>query len=130
MIGAALAFGVARSFTDHVARRMFGRERFWNYVDRVSSRHGFRVVIVARLLPFVSFDVVSYAAGLSTMRLAPFLLATGAGMIPGTVLYTMVGGQARNLDRYSQAVLVGSVALAGVMLVYWVVAAIVRQRRS
>ena len=46
----------------------------------------------ARLLPFISFDIVSYAAGLTSMGVWPFLLATAIGELPATVVYCYVGG--------------------------------------
>jgi uncharacterized membrane protein YdjX (TVP38/TMEM64 family) len=49
------------------------------------------VVFVARLIPLVSFDLVSYGAGLTRMRFAPFLLATTLGMVPMTLLYNIFG---------------------------------------
>ncbi len=43
---------------------------------------------VCRLLPFVPFDPVSYAAGLTSLRFWPFMLATGVGQLPATIVYS------------------------------------------
>ena len=51
----------------------------------------FWVVLGARLIPVVSFALVSYASGLTAMSMRAFLLATGLGMIPMTLLYVVVG---------------------------------------
>ena len=48
--------------------------------------------MICRLLPFVSFDFVSYAAGLTSMSMAAFLIATGIGQFPATIVYSYVGG--------------------------------------
>ena len=48
-------------------------------------------MLIARLIPLISFDVVSYAAGLTSMRLTPFLVATGIGQLPATVVYSLLG---------------------------------------
>lgn len=45
----------------------------------------------SRLLPVVSFDVVSYGAGLTKMSLAKFSLATFLGMLPLTFIYNYFG---------------------------------------
>ena len=76
MLGAGIAFCIGRAFSEVVAKRLLGEKKLWTYVDRFSTQYGTRVVFVARLLPFVSFDVVSYAAGLSTMRFLPLLTLT------------------------------------------------------
>jgi uncharacterized membrane protein YdjX (TVP38/TMEM64 family) len=61
-------------------------------VDRFFERYGKWAVLVARLLPFVSFDIVSYAAGLTAMGFWEFFWATGLGQLPATIVYSYVGG--------------------------------------
>ena len=43
-------------------------------------------------LPFVSFDLISYAAGLTVLRPWRFFLATLAGVLPASFLLTHFGG--------------------------------------
>jgi uncharacterized membrane protein YdjX (TVP38/TMEM64 family) len=50
-----------------------------------------KVVFLARLLPFISFDIVSYGAGLTKMSLRKFILATFLGMLPLTFVYNYFG---------------------------------------
>ncbi len=49
-------------------------------------------ILICRLLPFISFDIVSYAAGLTSMSFLNFMIATGIGQLPATILYSYVGG--------------------------------------
>jgi uncharacterized membrane protein YdjX (TVP38/TMEM64 family) len=62
---------------------------------------------VSRLLPFISFDVVSYAAGLTALTFWRFALATLAGILPASFLLAHFGGEmaAGELDRMLYAVL-------------------------
>ena len=39
----------------------------------------------------MSFDIVSYAAGLTSMKLWSFVLATGLGQLPATLIYSYAG---------------------------------------
>ena len=50
-----------------------------------------QTILVCRLLPFVPFDPVSYAAGLTSLRFWPFMLATGVGQLPATIVYSWAG---------------------------------------
>ena len=63
-----------------------------NQIDAFFKRHGKQSILIARLLPFVSFDIVSYAAGLSGMSFWGFFIATGLGQTPATLVYSYVGG--------------------------------------
>lgn len=88
--GASLCFYLGRRLGRPFAIRMVGEEGL-REVDSMASGKGFYAILVARLLPLISFDVVSYGAGLTRMPFAAFLLATLLGMIPGTILYTYAG---------------------------------------
>jgi uncharacterized membrane protein YdjX (TVP38/TMEM64 family) len=60
------------------------------------------IVFISRLLPFVSFDLVSYAAGLTLLSLWRFALATLAGIIPASFLLAHFGREMTNreADRF------------------------------
>ncbi|HBX3377016.1 TPA: TVP38/TMEM64 family protein [Klebsiella pneumoniae] len=58
---------------------------------RLFHRFGPQTILVCRLLPFVPFDPVSYAAGLTSLRFWPFMLATGVGQLPATIVYSWAG---------------------------------------
>ena len=77
--------------------------------DVLFLRHGVLAVLLARLLPFTAFDLLSFAAGLTPMRLLPFLVATAIGMTPATFLMAWAG----DLGDSSPRALVGwTLALA------------------
>lgn len=119
MAGAALCFGLARVLGRPAVERLAGGSAVLASTDRFFARFGTHAILVARLLPFVSFDVVSYAAGLTPMRFSRFLLATGLGQLPATLLYSWLGQTATGSLRMvfwafsiAAALAVLSVALA------------------
>lgn len=59
--------------------------------DLFFARYGNRAILVSRLLPFVSFDIVSYGAGLTSISFWSFLWSTGLGQLPATLLYSYLG---------------------------------------
>jgi len=91
MAGAALCFWLARVLGRPAVERLAGGSAVLSTTDRFFERFGTHSILVARLLPFVSFDVVSYAAGLTPMRFSRFLIATGIGQLPATLLYSWLG---------------------------------------
>lgn len=91
MAGAALCFLIARLLGRDAVAHFVTRGALAS-IDRFFERFGGRAVLVLRLLPFMSFDYVSYAAGLTAMSPWSFLWATGVGQLPATIVYSYVGG--------------------------------------
>ena len=90
MAGAALCYAIARFYGRSVVEKFTTRSAL-REVDVFFERYGKWAVLIARLLPFVSFDVVSYAAGLTSMGFWEFFWATGLGQLPATLVYSYVG---------------------------------------
>jgi uncharacterized membrane protein YdjX (TVP38/TMEM64 family) len=87
--GAIVSFLIARYFGREIIQRFF-RGKMLNYPDS-AERVLLRIVLISRLIPVVSFDVVSYGAGLTSLSLPKFAIATAIGMIPFTFAYTYYG---------------------------------------
>lgn len=90
MVGAALCFYIARLLGREVVEKLTGKAVL-NNVDSFFTRYGKHTILICRLLPFVPFDPISYAAGLTSLRFRHFMLATGLGQLPATVVYSWVG---------------------------------------
>lgn len=91
LTGAVLCYGIARLYGRAAVVRLVS-ETALKSIDGFFLKYGKHAVLFARLLPFLSFDVVSYAAGLTALRFPQFLVATGLGMLPATLVYSYVGG--------------------------------------
>jgi uncharacterized membrane protein YdjX (TVP38/TMEM64 family) len=57
---------------------------------RLNAR-GWPAVLSLRMIPAVPFSVLNYAAGASAVRMVPYLLATLAGLLPGTTAVVVLG---------------------------------------
>jgi len=91
MVGAALCFLLARGLGRDVIEKLAGRGALAG-VEGYFEKYGTKTILICRLLPFVSFDAVSYFAGLTPIRFLPFFIATGIGQTPATIVYSYVGG--------------------------------------
>jgi len=85
LIGSIIAFMIARTVGREIIER-FLRGHI-NFCSRCSDRLVTKIVFLSRLLPIVSFDIVSYGAGLTRISLKKFAIATFFGMIPLTFTY-------------------------------------------
>lgn len=91
MVGSALCFFIARGLGRDVVEKFAGKGALAS-VESYFEKYGTKTILVCRLLPFVSFDAVSYFAGLTPLKFLPFFLATGIGQTPATIVYSYVGG--------------------------------------
>ncbi len=121
-LAAAVSFWIARLLGRGPVEALVGRAHLGS-ADRWFLRWGAYAVLVARLVPVISFDIISYAAGLTRMGFWRFMLATMVGMSPATFLYAYLGGQA---PQYVQVLLVAF----GVVIAGATVAAVLRRRRQ
>lgn len=91
MTGAAMCFWIARILGRDVVEKICTKGALLSIED-FFAKYGKRCILVARLLPFISFDIVSYAAGLTAMDFWGFFVATGVGQMPACIVYSYVGG--------------------------------------
>ena len=90
--GAMIAFLIARSLGRGPIERLLGEKADYGLLG---SQNALTVaVFFSRLLPFVSFDAMSYAAGLSRLHFWRFTVATFAGILPASFLLAHVGSAA------------------------------------
>ena len=87
--GAVLSFLLARFLgRDLIERFLSGHI---NFCTQCSDKVLAKIVFISRLIPVISFDIISYGAGLTKMSLLIFSLATFFGMLPLTFAYTTFG---------------------------------------
>ena len=91
LAGAAASFWIARLAGRPVMERWLGGHAL--FCRECSDRMLFWVVLGTRLVPVISFALVSYAAGLTAMSTRAFLVATAIGMVPMTFVYVAIGAQ-------------------------------------
>lgn len=85
-------------------------------------------VFASRLMPFISFDIASYAAGLSNLHFWRFAVATLAGIIPASFVLAHFGNEAVSGPPTLAAWI--AVGLGVLALIPLVVAAIADQRKK
>ena len=90
MAGAVLCFYIGRGF-GRPAVEKFVSKKAMGFVDKFFERYGTNSVLIARLIPVVSFDAVSYVAGLTPISFWGFFVATGIGQLPATIVYSWLG---------------------------------------
>ncbi len=91
-------------------------------IDRWLNYNGPGALLVARLIPAISFNLINYASGLARVPLWTFLWTTGMGMLPVTIIVVTMGANIDKLSWWHWALLLS----AG--LVAWALLRALRQR--
>lgn len=93
VLGAAASFGLGRLLGQDALRPLL-KHKLLTAADRQMSRHGFRSMLMIRLLPGIPFAASNFAAAVSRMRWPSFLTASALGSVPSTAAYVVAGSHA------------------------------------
>ena len=124
-LGANLAFVLSRALGRNGVRHLLRGENIQRHMDRldgVAERHGFRGLLVLRLIPAAPFNILNFGPGLTAMSWRAYAGATLIGILPGTAVYTLFadallqGSQEASREAYLRALLAG-VLLAALTLI-------------
>ncbi|CAA9453136.1 MAG: DedA family inner membrane protein YdjX [uncultured Rubrobacteraceae bacterium] len=92
MIGATLAFLVGRYATRGLVESWREENERVRRLDEGVERHGWRMLLITRLVPAFPFSLQNYAYGLTKIPLGTYVLLTGVCIVPGAAVYTFAGG--------------------------------------
>jgi uncharacterized membrane protein YdjX (TVP38/TMEM64 family) len=98
--GATLMFLVARSALGDVIRRHAATGGMISRIEQGVRENAFSYLLVLRLIPAMPFWLVNIAAGFVRIPLRTYVVATVAGIIPSTAIYSSIGaGLGHVFDR-------------------------------
>ncbi len=116
MLGAVICFYIARVLGRPAVER-FVSPKALNFVDHFFERYGNNSVLIARLLPVVSFDAVSYVAGLTKISFWGFFWASAIGELPATIVYSWLGQSMTSVAKLGLWAFCGVAALIALALI-------------
>jgi uncharacterized membrane protein YdjX (TVP38/TMEM64 family) len=114
MLGAIAAFGLARWVGQAFVYRLIGEHRR-AALERWTEAGGVRALLVARLIPVISFNLINYAAGLAGVGWWPFLWTTAVGILPVTVVSVLVGSHMVDASWQLWLLLAAALVLLGAL---------------
>lgn len=117
VLGGALSFWISRRF----GRAFFERALKPNqlaWIDKHAKDEGWVALLVSRLLPFVSFTLISYAAGLTPVSWFTFLWTSAVGMLPIIMISVLYGANIEHLP-VEWAIGIPIIAVVLVVVAYW-----------
>ncbi|MFX1241305.1 MAG: TVP38/TMEM64 family protein [Promethearchaeota archaeon] len=90
MSAALLCFFISKRGGRPLAEKFVG-EKAINLADDFIHKYGIVAILIARFLPFIAFDPISYASGLVDMDIKKYTLGTLVGSFPRAFFYSWLG---------------------------------------
>lgn len=120
-IGASLAFLLARYTLRPMVEEWAAKNAAFKKIDDGVKEHGWRMVMITRLVPLFPFNLQNYAYGLTKVSFGTYVLVSWICMLPGTIAYVFLSGAIVSGEGDPGKILVylaiGGVFLAGLSFV-------------
>jgi uncharacterized membrane protein YdjX (TVP38/TMEM64 family) len=97
-IGAAAAFLIGRYLARGMVESQIRSNAGLRRIDEGVDRHGWRMLMITRLVPLFPFNIQNYVYGLTNIRLGTYVLVSLICMLPATVAYNFAAGSVRTGD--------------------------------
>lgn len=117
LLGSGLAFFLTRKFGRKYLQRYLANKDGVTTLSAQIERRGFLVILLLRLTP-IPFDIISYAAGLSSVRYRDFFAATFLGAVPAMFSYVNFGDK---LTAFGSSEFYWSIGLIALLFVVGIV---------
>lgn len=114
--GAAAAFLIGRYAARGMVERMIENNPRLRKIDDGVRRHGWRMLMITRLVPVFPFNVQNYLYGLTDISLKTYVSVTLPCMVPATLAYSFAAGSVRTGDLARTLQYLGIAAVFFVLL--------------
>lgn len=104
-LGTVITFYLARLLGKDALQVIFGEEKFSKFVQTLNRKRAYVVLFVIFLIPGIPKDLFTYAAGVSEIRIVPFLLLSLVGRTPAMMGSIMMGSMFYNGSFFGLIVL-------------------------
>ena len=104
-LGSIAVFYLARLLGHDAMQILFGERKINEMLGNLNSKKGMILVFIIFLIPGIPKDLCTYAAGLSELRLKPFLIVSIIARSPGMMCSLAIGRQVMN-GNYTSAIVI------------------------
>lgn len=91
VIGTFITFYLSKLLGNDAMHLFFGEKRFEKYKAYLNNKKAYFAVFLIYLIPGLPKDLMCYAAGVSEMKLKPFLIISVIGRVPAMTMSLMFG---------------------------------------
>jgi len=119
-VGVTISFLLLRFFFRDTAQKLIKKSKFLSSVDKYSSKKGFVVMLIARMVPYIPSGVLNAVGALSSLSLRDYVLSAFIGKFPSTGIEAIIGHDAITQQEDSTRMIV-VIILAIILIVgaFW-----------
>lgn len=116
--GVIISFILMRGILRQSAEHLIAKSAYLQKIDEFSGQNGFKLMLVARSMPYFPSGIITAVGALSKMSFRDYCFATLIGKFPSTALEVIIGHDVvnyeKNMGRLAVVVLV-AVVIYGVL---------------
>ena len=90
-VGVTISFLLLRFFFRDSAQKIIAKSKFLSSADKYSTQKGFRVMLIARMVPYIPSAVLNAVGALSSLNLRDYFLSSLIGKFPSTGIEAIIG---------------------------------------
>ncbi|MDO4552390.1 MAG: TVP38/TMEM64 family protein, partial [Bacillota bacterium] len=109
-LGTVITYYLARLLGRDAMYVLFGEKKFHQFVELMKRKRAHLVIFVIYLIPGIPKDLMSYAAGVTELKLGALLLLCLAGRTPAMLGSLVIGHMTRNAN-YTDAIILSVIAI-------------------
>ena len=121
-LGSAIVYYLARFLGHDAIHLLFGQRKVTEYIDKMNSPKGLIITFIIFLIPGTPKDLCSYVAGLSDIKLKPYLIVSLIARTPGMMGSLLIGQQV------GEGSYIGAGIIAAVAVILFVLGIIFRKQ--
>lgn len=109
-LGTVISYYLAKLLGQGILYLIFDEKQLESFIEKLNSKKAIIAVFVIYLIPGLPKDTCSYAAGISNIKLKPFLLISLIGRTPAMAGSLLIGNQVE-VGAYTLAIIIGVLAV-------------------
>ena len=119
-VGAVISFFFFRTFLRDGAEQLIAKNQKLKEWDEKSRTNGFRVMLIARLIPYFPAAALNALGALSRMSLWDYTVSSFIGKFPATAIEALIGHDAVTMgDHMDRLLIVVGISVALYVAFWW-----------
>ena len=110
-LGTIATFYLARLLGKDAMHVIFGEEKITYFVNHLNSKKAYITLFILFVIPGFPKDLITYAAGVSEIRITPFLILNLIGRSPALLATILMGSMTRTGSYFGMVILTAAVTV-------------------